>query len=131
MSEGTFKSTNTTNQYDLIIPDFASENVGDVYYSGDIIYNDGREAKQIPRTKAPSHRIQVYHGSPKIALEIDTYLVERIEFCVPSIVIWEKYTSIVIETYWEEKSQPEKSFNLSKDASSCSWEALRMISDSK
>lgn len=59
------------------------------------------------------------------------YSIRRIEFCTPSIAIWEKYTSIVIETYWEEKSQPEKSFTLSKDATSCIWEALRMIDDSK
>lgn len=141
MSEGTFKATNTTNQFDLIIPDFASENVtytfmadddptirnifltleyednnnkykkriddidifkcenkeyswkipvidvngGDVYYSGDIVYNDGKETRQIPRTKASSHRIQVYHGSPKLTLEIDSYLVD-----------WSKYQTVII-----------------------------------
>lgn len=59
------------------------------------------------------------------------YSIRRIEFCIPSVTIWEKYTSIVIEAYWEEKSLPEKSFNLSKEASSCIWEALRMLDDSK
>ncbi len=141
MSEGTFKASNTSNQYDLIIPDFASETItytfiadedptvhnifltleyednnnkykkriddidiykcenkeynwkipvidvngGDMYYSGDILYNDGKPIKQIPRTKASSHRVQVYQGAPKLELEIYSDLIN-----------WDKYQMVVI-----------------------------------
>jgi len=47
------------------------------------------------------------------------YSIRRIEFWSPSKAIWEKYKDIVVEVYWEEKSQPEKSFALSKDFPSC------------
>lgn len=59
------------------------------------------------------------------------YSIRRIEFWSPSKATWEKYTDIVVEVYWEEKSQPEKSFALNKDAPNCISASLRMIDDSK
>ena len=153
MAEGIYKSTNTTNQASLIIPDFANETVvynffadddptirsilltleyedtnnhyhkridqidlykqqdksyswtinvidvngGDVYYSGSIIYNDGKPIKAIPRTKAKDRNIMVYEGAPKLKIEID-----------PSMVDWSQYKVVMIYLEYKDVNVYEK-----------------------
>ncbi|HEX2927488.1 MAG TPA: hypothetical protein VHP38_14730 [Ruminiclostridium sp.] len=66
---------------------------GHLFYTGEIIFKDGRPSKEIPRTEATNKYVKVYSGSDKLELQIASDAID-----------WDNYKKIIVDLAYIDKN---------------------------